>query len=792
MKQKKKVKISVGSLVEFTSGQDIKRSFFSPERAVEGIKGHVEIQQSIKNTLPADIKYHSEVSVSKSVESSLICLEISGRIDGVIEHSRGRTIHEIKTLKLKPEDIEAPFEKHMAQAKCYAFMYGNNNNLQSMGIKLSYYNMDTQEENAFEFNYGMDELDTFFYRLAGSYMDRLEMLENWYNIRDASIEKLDFPYPEFRRGQDEMISSVYNSIESGERLFVQAPTGIGKTVASIFPAVKCLGEGHTSKIFYLTAKNTTKALAEKTLEDLRKSGLCLKSLTITAKETICPNRENYCDSMTCSYMDNYSIKFASVMEKVLDFNSISRKELEKYASMHEICPFELSLDLSYFCDMLICDYNYLFDPRVFLKRFFMYKKKTDYCFLIDEAHNLVDRSREMFSALISLKQFRELSSELKGFIPMLYKKTYVICLFLKQILDRLAANYGHNTTGSFHAEKNFPEGLIPLMKEFVEITESFLENESYLSQKEDFMKVYYDTCFFIKISDTYDEKYVTFYDFNRSNLKIKLMCIDPSHILDTAMNRGKSSILFSATLSPIEYFSRVLGGGHDVGTLMLQSPFFRENMAVYIDDSISTRYKMRHRSYKPIAECINTVVSSKTGNYMVFFPSYRYMQDVLALFHTMNTGARIIIQSPGMKDTQREFFLNQFAETGETSLIAFAVMGGIFGESIDLTGEKLSGVIIVGVGLPQLCPERNIIKQYYDSIYGTGFEYSYVYPGINKVLQASGRVIRTQTDTGVIVLLDERFSTYAYRELLPSEWHPISRASENDNLEDILDEFWQI
>ncbi len=786
---KKTVTVSIQNLLDYTmQSGDLSAGLYSSSRAVEGTKGHTAARKLLQDTLPEGDIYEAEVPISYRLEGKNIVLEIIGRIDGVLRDASGITIHEIKTTTQSLDLIEHDNNPlHWAQAKCYGSMFASLYGLDYITVRLTYYQLHEKREKSFIDIYSEDALEEFFMPLAMEFLSWQEMIHSWYSTRDSSILKLVFPYSGYRLGQREMVDRVYNAVENGEVLFAQAPTGTGKTIASLYPAVRAVGEGLVSKVFYLTAKTTTRSLAEKAVSDMRENGLCMKSLTITAKEKICFGTQHSCNPESCEYAENYFGKIKKAVADALAEDVLDKPTIEKYAHKHKVCPFELTLDLSLWCDVIICDYNYLFDPRVFLKRFFT--RRGSYCFLIDEAHNLVDRAREMYSSELSKRDFFELKRLAKVELPEISIAADQIYKYFLRTSKELAAD-DNDAKVFYKVRRTRPDELVEYLNRFTEDLSNILPQNPPISFMDELLDIYYESLHFIKIAEFYDEKYVSCYDKTSGDFKIKLFCVDPSRLLREAMDKGRSSVLFSATLSPIRYFTAMLSGGSDAEVLTIPSPFPKENLCVYVDDTISTKYKTRSFSYDRIAGAILETASARIGNYMVFFPSFEYLNEVYYRFMGINTGIRTIYQIPGMSETARQEFLHEFDSFGETSLVGFAVMGGVFGEGIDLTGDRLSGAIIVGVGLPQLCNERNIIRRHFDDQTGAGFEYAYTYPGINRVLQAAGRVIRTEEDMGVVVLLDERFSYHVYEDLLPPEWNPIARASEGCQLSEVLQDFW--
>lgn len=791
MQKKPVTTLSVQSLLEFAfQSGDLGGAPYMPARAVEGTRGHNAVRKALRASLPEGTSYNSEVPVSFRLEGENVLLEIAGRIDGLIVDESGIIIHEIKTTLLPLEQVDHDHNpQHWAQAKCYAYMYGAAEMLEPAGVFLTYYQLETGEEKTFRDYYSFGELTEFFLPMARACLEWQERMLSWQSVRDRSIEGLEFPYGKYREGQKQFVDKVYSSIENGNILFAQAPTGTGKTIAALYPAVKALGGGLASKIFYLTAKTTTRSLAEKAVDDMRLKGLRLKSLTLTAKEKICFRGDGDCSPEVCEYAAGYYGKVKKAAAEALEEDVLDRRTIEACALRHCICPFEFSLDLSLWCDVIICDYNYLFDPRVFLKRFFL-QRRDDYVFLVDEAHNLVDRARDMFSASLAKRTFLELKRASKLEMPGLYSLADGLNKYFIDTANELSTDEDGGKESFYRVKRARPEELVRLLESFTEYAGSQLSSYISPSFHELLLNAYFESLSFLKISEQYGDNYVTCYDRTPREFEIKLFCVDPSKPLDTAMGKGRSSVLFSATLSPLEYFTRMLGGGSDPEVFSLPSPFPPENLCVYVNDTVSTKYKSRHLSYDRIAETILRTVSARTGNYMAFFPSFEYLNEVYFRFMGIKEGIRTLYQTPGMSEGKRQEFLDEFESVGETSLVGFTVLGGVFGEGVDLAGDRLSGVIITGVGLPQIGNERNIIKRFFDELSGRGFEYAYIYPGLNRVLQAAGRVIRSETDRGVVVLLDERFSSPPWPELLPPEWHPVARASGGCGLEEILTDFW--
>lgn len=779
METKESIKVSVRSLVEFVlMNGDIVSGFSGSSRNTEAIKAHQIIQKSYGEG------FSKEVPLSFTVESEDINLEIGGRIDGLYAGEDKVIIDEIKTTTLDLEDLQEDYNLlHWAQAKCYAYIYCFQNSLQNIYVQLTYYNLDTKDTKKFIKEFNINELRDFFSNLVQQYMYWARIIINRNKKRDLSIQDIKFPFESYRKGQREFAVAVYKTIKEGNKLFAKAPTGIGKTMAAVFPAVKALGEGHITKIFYLTAKTITRTIAEKAFENLKRSGLKLKTLTLTAKEKICFKDKTECNPEYCEYAKGHFDRVKAALEDIFNLDTYTREVIEEYSKKHKVCPFEFSLELSNWADCVICDYNYVFDPSAKLKRFFL-EGKEDFAFLIDEAHNLGDRGREMFSAKVNKKDFMQLKKSIKGFDAKLYKTVSKINAFFIELRKNC-----EKEEKTFLINKEPPKDIYPLLFEFLSLSEKNLLEHKNSPFHEDLLQLYFTVYSFLKTAEFYDDKFTTYIETSNKDVELKLFCLDPSYLLGEALKKGKGAVFFSATLSPMDYFIETLGGDEKSYRIRLTSPFPKENLCLMVQDRISTKYKNREYSYDKVAESINEVVNAKKGNYLVFFPSYQYMNEVHSRFTALNGEIEIIIQNSGMKEKEKEQFLSNFTEGKENSLIGFAVMGGIFGEGIDLTGDKLSGAVIVGVGLPQICFERDIIKDYFNDKKGLGFEYAYIYPGMNKVMQAVGRVIRTEKDKGAVLLIDERFSQNIYKSMFPLEWEPV-KISNNKSLKAVLTNFW--
>ncbi|MBU4540070.1 MAG: ATP-dependent DNA helicase [Firmicutes bacterium] len=783
MTKQPEIKLSVRNLVEFMlrSG-NIDSQFISNASALEGTRAHQKVQKDNQ-----DKGYTPEVSLKYSLEYEGFSFRIEGRADGIIASEAGIIVDEIKSTSRPLSQIdEESSNTHWAQAKCYAFIYALQHELPEIAVQLTYFQRDNDEIKQFLKSFTQSELAVFFYDLIDQYLVWASLTSDWVAKRNATIRVLNFPFESYRRGQREMAVAVYKTIAEHQKLFVQAPTGIGKTMSTLFPAIKSMAEGHTGKIFYLTAKTIVREVAEEAFAKMADQGLAFKSITLTAKEKICFREETICDPDHCQYARGHFDRInGAILDILAQENRLTRPIIEGYAHKHQVCPFEFSLDLTLFSDCVICDYNYVFDPRVYLKRFFT-DNGGDYTFLIDEAHNLVDRARSMFSAALYKKPILELKRLFKDRDPGIAKALGKLNAHMIGLRKLAEAN-------QYYRQPEAPKDFFSLLMQFIHLAEAWLVKNEGNESHEQLLELYFNALTFMRTAEFYDHRYLTYVENSNGDTKIKLFCLDPSHLLGEAIKRGRAAIFFSATLSPLDYFAEILGGNPDSYKISLPSPFDVKNRELLIDDTISTTFRNREKTYPVIADRIKTVLAQHPGNYLVYFPSYKYLNAVFEIFSETYPEIITIRQTPEMNEDDRELFLGQFRpEPGTTpaGMLGFGVLGGIFSEGVDLKHEGLIGAIIVGVGLPQICFERNIIRDYFNEKNHAGYEYSYLYPGMNKVLQAAGRVIRTETDRGVIVLIDERFGSSSYRQLFPREWFPHRQIRSEADLKKSLQDFW--
>lgn len=758
--ESRQMKISVRNLVEFVlrSGDiDNRRTSGAQKEAMqEGTRIHRKIQRQ------QGPSYRAEVFLRHQVEEDGFFLIIEGRADGIIEEPSGVTIDEIKGVYLDLDEMKEPNPVHLAQAMCYAWFYVYENKLSEAAVQMTYCSLETEEIRRFRIVKSAQELECWFQGLLHEYMKWARYLYHNAVRRDESLRELQFPFP-YRKGQRDLAVSVYRTVSRGKKLFIQAPTGIGKTLSTIFPSLKAVGEGYGEKLFYLTAKTITRSVAEETLELLRDRGLYFRSVTITAKEKLCFLEKPECNPDACPYAKGHFDRVNDAVYTVLHQEfGIVREKILAYAEQFHVCPFELCLDISSFVDGIICDYNYVFDPDVRLKRYFAEGQRGDYIFLIDEAHNLAGRAREMYSASIVKEKFLEIKKLVKEVSPRLTRYLNRVNRLLLEMKRECRGMEILSDAGSL---------AMALSQMFSEL-EKFLDQYREFKDRELILELYFSVRSFLNTYERMDEHYRIYSRLlENGDFCVKLLCVNPIQNLAECLAQGKAAVFFSATMLPIRYYRELLSNEPEDYAVYVNSPFPEKNRAILVSSDISSRYTRRNRrEFEKAADYIEEIASAKMGNYMVFFPSYQYMEAVREILLERNSELFLLVQKSRMTEADREAFLEEFSLKRQKSLAALCVMGGVFSEGIDLTGDKLIGVIIIGTGIPQVNPEQEILKQYFEENGGNGFDYAYRYPGMNKVLQAAGRVIRTMEDRGIIALLDDRFLQQEYQELFPREW----------------------
>ncbi len=770
--------ISVRNLVEFVrKGGDLDLRFTSRTRALDGTRAHQHIQ---KNMGPG---YESEVMLKKTIELAGMELTVQGRADGVFEEDDQVWIDEIKSTTRPLDELQADDRPlHWAQAMCYGYFVMAEEGRPSIGIQLTYVALEDYEATRFRKTFQFEELETFFYDLVHDYKRWMEDKRDWLALRDSSLQSLAFPFGGYRKGQRELAVSVYKSIEKGERGFYQAPTGIGKTMSSIFPAVKNMGMNHSDRLFYLTAKTITRTVAEQALGILHDAGMHLRSVTLTAKDKICFIPGTACNPEECTYAKGHFDRVNDAMWDMLkNHEQIGRRQVEEVAKRHHVCPFEFSLDLSMAADLVVCDYNYVFDPRVYLRRFFD-ESKERITLLVDEAHNLVDRSRGMFSAEVSKQKV----IDVKRGLPKDWPLTKTLNKVNNALLDY--RKLCEEEKDERLVEEDLPETLVGAVRYFTAEAEQWLVEHPDHEKQEEVLDLYFDGLSFNRIVELFDDHYEVLVEKRGNDVRLKLYCIDPSKNLADRLDQCQSAIFFSATLSPLGYYKRILGGRETDPTRAFPSPFDPENRLMLQATGVTTKYAKREATLDRMVAYVETFITGHPGNYFIFFPSYAYMEQVAEILYERCPDIRFVEQEREMPEQERLAFLDEFQEDNDETVVGLCVVGGIFSEGIDLRGGRLTGVAVAGMGTPAVSFENDRIRQYFDDREDAGFAYAYGYPGIGRVLQAVGRLIRTETDKGTILLLDERYSSTYYRKMLPPDWQ--WRLCDPSELEKRMGWFW--
>lgn len=700
-------------------------------------------------------------------------------------------------------DTSFPDSYDIAMLKVWAYFYACKNSLSRVNVRIVICFGATRKIKIVEDSFTFEVLKKFYFECLEKIDIYARLMLERKDVILPRVRKAPFPYKEIREGQEQMVRSVYTSIAKGREAFVQAPTGTGKTISALYPAVRALCEGRVDKIFYLTAKTSTSREAFSAMSRMYAAGAHLKTVMISSKDSVClcPRAKQsraavgcFCNSLDCEMARGYYDRVdAAIGELVKNYSGYTQGVIVAAAKKYNVCPYELSLDLSELCDVIICDYNYVFDPTVYFRRYFEGGARGRYVFLIDEAHNLPDRALEMYSASVSEStlalaaasipsQDSELICELDGFIRKLDE-----CKSLCS--DNIFKNEKGEEYGYYISKEPY-DALDGNVERLCTAMNSWLRKNRLSPEYARIRALYSEMSEYKKISELYDEHYRFFVEVSAGDVRVRLSCIDPSYQLGLCRQRAVSSIMFSATLEPLDYFSDMLGAQRNGLRLKLPSPFEQSNLALVCVDTVNTRFEEREKSYKKIASCIAGAVSGKAGNYIVFFPSYQYMQKVSLEFAKKYPRVTLIEQSTDMNRDERERFISEFKEDSGVLRVGFCVLGGSFSEGIDLPGTRLIGTVIVGVGIPAISSERNIMREYFENTRENGYDYAYTYPGMNRVLQAAGRVIRTENDRGVVVLLDDRYATEQYKAMLPEQWSHIKYVHSAGELSETVKKFW--
>ncbi len=768
--------LSVHELVDFLLRRgDIDNRIYNQSTMQEGSAIH-SIYQSKRNS-----SYISEYFLKEKFSVEDFVFSIEGRADGIFCKNDKYYVEEIKSTT---DDLsnyyDSQKEWHLGQAKCYALMLAHEKGLKNVNLKLTYISQLNQRIKLYKrFSFSVDELEKDVFSYMSDYLNFFRIIYQRTMRRNESAKELPFPFEKFRKGQRELAKYSYKVANDGGFLFVEAPTGIGKTMSTLYPSVKSFANDTNQKIFYLTAKTSGKEAAYQACKLLKEKGLDASEIIITAKEKICPLEKPSCNPDDCPFAKDYYTKLKDVLlSSIKNYDSFSKETILEIANKNTMCPFELSLDLSLLMDIIICDYNYFFDPFVYLKRYFDGPQTNDIV-LVDEAHNLVDRGREMYSASLSRRLFFKARKCLKD---INHPKIKLAAKKIAQFFDSYSSMDGESVIPLF------PRNIILDFDKFnvaaVDVLKHFQKDTN-----QEFIDFSFDLMRFRKLLDFYDSSFSLSVKNNEYDLVFNLFCLDPSEFLSDTLKKVRSKIIFSATLSPSQYYLRMIGNDSELPMLSLKSPFAKDNLCIMVAPNISVRYKDRDNTLEKVAGYIKSVIKMKIGNYFIYAPSFEYLNKLLPYLNFDD--AELLIQQKDMNELDKEKFLAHFVNEPKRSTVALAVVGGAFSEGIDLVSDRLIGVIIIGVGFPQICFERERIKEYFDLNEEKGFVYSYINPGINKIMQAVGRVIRSENDRGIALLIDDRYLNATYHNLFSNHWSNYKVVTSKEDIEKNLSKFWK-
>ena len=775
----KSLTLSVHQLVDFLlRAGDIDNRVFNRSSMTEGSRIH-SVYQAKQGS-----DYISEYPLNHLFVVDSVAITLHGRADGIIKRKNGEyMIDEIKTTV---EDLQKfrddNFEWHIGQAKCYALLFAIEQNLENISIRLTYIKQGEEKQKRIEeYFFYRSELEQYVHTLMEDYLAFYSIIFRHVENRKKTIEALSFPFKKYRSGQRELAKYCYVVAKNGGRFYVEAPTGIGKTMSTLFPFIKATLLDEETKIFYLTAKTSGKEAAYNAVSLLKDNGLDVNDIVITAKDKICFCKGKACNPDECPFAKGYYNKIQSVLKfTLLNYSTFDAETIIRIAKENEICPFEFELDLSLFSDIIICDYNYMFDPISYMKRYFD-EDASHHLALVDEAHNLIDRSRDMYSASISFKKYQEAK---KSVMHSKHVKLKRAQSKINKMFKDMLEDYEDGQTIFEH----YPEDIYDILMYFINTCQDINKNDHKEMTKE-LLDFYLDLNEFIKLSDYYCDKYILYIDKKGENLSINLFCLDASSFIARSLKKVKGNVLFSATLQPIDYYIDTLGGDKNEDPhLILPSPFPIDNLKILVAPKVSIKYKNRDKTYQEVAEYIQSFIKNKVGNYFIYSPSYEYMEQILQ-YISLNE-YDYYIQEREMSEEERQAFLLNFKPEPEKTTLGFLVIGGAFSEGIDLVSDRLIGAVIIGIGMPRINYQSDQIMQYYKIRDLPGYDYAYLNPGMNKIMQAVGRVIRSEKDRGAVLLIDERYMSHQYQDLYREEWKNYEVVLSAKEVEEIISKFF--
>lgn len=772
------INLSVHFLVDVLLRKgDIDNRIFNKATMAEGTRIHAYYQKKAGNN------YIAEYPLKISETYKGFVFNIEGRADGLIINDNEVIIDEIKSCVGDIDEFfEKNFEWHLGQAKVYAYMYMKDKNIDNIDISLTYISQIDRTTKQHNYKFSYIQIKNFFFELLDRYLDFYRIINDLHNKRNVSVVNLTFPYHKFRKGQDILVERASQYVINGEKCLIEASTGIGKTISLLYPHIKEFGD-KIDKIFFATAKTSGQNIVKGTLDSLIFKGLKTKNIFITAKESLCPMKEKLCNPDKCPYARGYYNKIFNLLIKILseEVNFYDKEYFENIAKEYEICPFETQLDVSTFCDIVVCDYNYIFDPFVYLERF-VDADCSKFSLLIDEAHNLVSRGRAMYSCEISLENIKKVKKGLKKIKALKVKKA--LSSLEKSMEEELIIQDEDNRKVEYFNE-NFGKSLSRLVLACQDLMkESKIEIPTILK---DF---YLEAKGFCKIYEWVDDNFTLYLQKTYNDFLFKIFCVAPTKFISAIINKFHDVFCFSATLSPFPYYNQIIFNNNpDVLYETYPSPFKSKNFNLIINPFISLKYKDRTNSIDEICSCIDAFCHNHIGNYLLFVPSYEYISMLKS--HLFIEDANIVFQFEKMKSEDKEKFLSSLIKNPKKTTICIAVLGGQFSESIDLKGDLLIGVIVLGVGFPKISFENDEIKKYYDEYCDAGFSYAYLYPGMNAVTQSVGRLIRAEDDIGSALLIDSRYLESRYQNLFKKEWSHYKIVSSPKDIYDNINNFYK-
>lgn len=746
------------------------------------------------------------VAVSAERDTDGLHCQIGGEADAVSYDGTALVCEMRREVRRTPSRVSPTDDPvFLAQAMAVAYMLAAGEGCESVALRLCF--RRGSDAQCWEAMFARAVLERAFEALFSRAAPFIAVEAGRRSRGRNALAHMRFPYSSIREGQRDLIEELYRCIRTGRRLLASAPTGIGKTVSGIYPSLRAVGAGHADRVFYFTAKTVTGNAAMDAVRAMSSQAPDLRCIRLTAKERLCPRRRSgegargmcrNCENQSARGALTYEERRDAALLEALQLGCvIDSADMDKIAAAHGVCPYELSLDVSEYCELIVCDYGYLLDPAVRLRRYFVDDRGEQYVFLFDEAHNIPDRARAIYSAALSREQFETFAAEACAALPD-DRPLSDACDVMRAAFDGIDALCAENaevedgeSRGGFWLSREIPEFIPTAVGQLRAVCGEYLRRD-YENAAPLFEDMHHALRELADAVSRADDSFTFYAETVGAQTNFRIMCLDPAALLDEAMQKARSSALFSATLSPMEYYANVCGCA-DAVQLELPSPYERDNLCLVTVDSVSTRFSQRKNSAADVAELIETVTESHPGNYIVYFPSYKYMEAVVRRYLRLSPSMPVIMQKAGMSLKERERFLHAFEKgerTGE-GVVAFCVLGGIFSEGIDLRGERLIGTIIVGIGLPGLSSELNILAEYYERTRESGRDYAYLYPAMNKILQAAGRVIRSEDDRGVVVLIDDRYVDPGIRRLFPAHWSRMQYTGDAYTLGVVLERFWK-